>query len=282
MSPLPELDSARSRSITKLLRSVRLSLGFGIALAQLPGPRAAAQEASSPPAAASLLADSSRLSIEAAFAAGRPDAMVSARAIVERGLQQDPTDALLLHYRGYAYFREAQLREGDAARRLFELARAALERSIAVRDLSESRALLSATLGNLIGGSPFRAIRFGRASLSAIDQAIALGPDNPRAWMLKGVGMLMAPSMFGGGTEKAEAALRKAAGLFAADTPASPLPAWGEVETRGWLAITLVRQKKAAEALVELERGLALDGRHAFLLQRAKPAVDSLVSSRAP
>ena len=233
-------------------------------------------------APAALLADSARLAIESAYSAGRPEAVADARGIAERGLQQQPADALLLHYQAYAFFREAQLRRSDAARPLLERARSAIEHSIAVRDLAESRAILSATLGNLIGASPFRAMRFGRASFSEIDKAVALEPENPRVWMLKGVGQLFAPSIFGGGVDKAETSLRKAAAQFTADRPAPPLPAWGRAEVHGWLAIVLARQKKGAEARAELERGLALEPQDAFLLLRAKPAVDSVAPPRVP
>ena len=94
-------------------------------------------------------ADSARVAIEAAFAAGLTDGVAEGRRVAERGLERHPTDALLLHYQGYGFYREGLLRDGDAARRLQELAREALERSIALRDLPESRAVLSAVFGNL-------------------------------------------------------------------------------------------------------------------------------------
>ena len=271
---------ALSLVVALLLRRLLLG-GFLGALA--PANAARAQAPSSPTLSpAALLADSARVAIELAYAAGRPEGIAAARGIAERALEQHPADALLLHFQAYAFFREGQLRGPDAARPLYERARTVIERSLATHNLAESRAILSATLGNLIGGSPLRAMRFGRSSFAEIDKAVALGPENPRVWMLKGVGQLFAPSVFGGGVEKAEASLRTAVAQFTADRPVPPLPAWGRAETHGWLAIALARQKRGAEARAQLERGLAIEPQHAFLLFRARPAVDSVAPPRVP
>lgn len=218
-------------------------------------------------------ADSARVAIEAAFAAGRAEGVADGRRVAERGLERHPKDALLLHYQGYGFYREGLLRDGDAARGLQELAREALERSIAVRDLAESRAVLSAVFGNLIAGSAWRAVRFGRSASRAIDQALDLGPNNPRVWLLKGAGALYAPGIAGGGADKAEVALRKAIALYATDLPAASMPAWGLAEAHGWLALTLMKLNRAGEARSALAEGLKLSPGHAFLVERVQPVL---------
>ena len=269
MSSVPTLRHARltQRHITKLLLRA-------FVCATLPLQIASAQAAE--------VADSARVAIEQAFAAGQPETIAVARAIAERGLQRHPGDAMLLHYQAYGLYREATVRDKNAARPLLEQARSVMERSIAIRDLPESRVILASVLGNLIGGSPWRAMRLGRASFAEADRARALGPENPRAWMLSGVGYLFAPSIFGGGAGKAESALRKAIALFAGDHPERPLPAWGRAEAHGWLAIALARQDKGAEARRELAHALELEPQHAFLLRRVQATVDSADTARAP
>ena len=219
-------------------------------------------------------ADSARVAIEAAFAAGSADGVARARLIADQGVERFPSDAWLRHYQGYALFREGLLREGDAARATFERARESLERSITLRDLSESHAVLAAVFGNLVGGSVLRAVRFGRTSMGEMDRAVALGPENPRVWMLKGAGALFQPTWTGGGAEKGEASLRKAVALFANDHPAPGAPAWGRAETHGYLALALAKQGKQAEARAALAPGLAIDATHSFLRVRVKPKVD--------
>lgn len=218
-------------------------------------------------------ADSARVAIEASYASGRAEAVAEARTIAEHGLERFPRDGLLRHYQGYAFFREGLLRTGDSARTAFEHARDALLQALATRALPETHAVLASVYGNLIDGSLFRAVRYGRASSTEIDAAIAAAPGNPRVWMLRGAGALYQPAIFGGGAEKAESALRKAIALFASDRPATPLPAWGLAEAHGFLALALAKQGKAAEARTALAQGLALDGSHAFLLVRVKPVV---------
>ncbi len=218
-------------------------------------------------------ADSARVAIEAAFGRGVPDAVAEARRVAEHGLERFPNDALLRHYQGYGFFREGLLREGDDARASLEKARAALERSLTQRELPESRAVLAAVFGNLIGSSAFGALRFGRASVREMDRAIAEAPNNPRVWMLKGAGALHQPAILGGGAEKAEFALRKAIELFASEHPATSMPAWGRAEAQGWLALALSGQGKSAEAKAALAQGFASEPAHAFLLTRVKPVL---------
>ena len=218
-------------------------------------------------------ADSARMAIEAAFVRGRPEDVAEARRIAEHGLERFPNDALLRHYQGYGYFREGLLREGADARAVLEEAKDALERSLTQRELPESRAVLAAVFGNLIGSSVFRAVRFGRASASEMDRAVAVAPGNPRVWLLKGAGALYQPAIFGGGADKAEIALRKAIELFAGDHPAASMPAWGHAEVHGWLALALAKQGKLAEARAALAQGLAAEPGHSFLLSRVKPVV---------
>ncbi len=213
------------------------------------------------------------MAIEAAFVHGRPDEVADARRVAEHGLERFAKDALLRHYVGYGFFREGLLREGEPALAAMEKARDALEQSLALREIPESRAVLAAVYGNMIGSSVFRALRFGRASIGEMDRAIAAAPGNPRVWMLKGAGTLYQPSIFGGGGDKAETALRKSLALFASDHPATALPAWGLAEAHGWLALALVKQGRMAEAKATLAQGLALDPSHAFLLTRVKPMV---------
>ncbi len=223
-------------------------------------------------------ADSARVTIERAFVHGRPDDLVEARALVERGIARFPRDPLLRYYLGYALFREGVLREGDPATTAFRHAREVLEQSLALRELADTRALLASVIGSMIGSSVLRAIRFGRASLAEMDRALTAGPANPRVWMLKGAGALNQPTMFGGGADKAEAALRRAIALFASDRPGTSMPTWGLAETHGWLALALKAQGKSAEARTALAAGLALEPGHAFLLTRVKPVVEKPVS----
>ena len=82
-------------------------------------------------------------------------------------------------------------------------------------------------------------------SHEALDKAIALDPENPRSYYLKGQNVLHTPVFFGGGGTAALPLLEKAAEKFASFESKSPLhPSWGQGQNEYMLA----RAKKMAEA----------------------------------
>src|SRR5262245_20394481 len=197
-------------------------------------------------------ADSARKAIDVAYLNGEPDQLVQARALVERALVRFPGDAWLLHYRGYALYREATLRMGKEKRDdvvdLLESAQSSLEESSQKLELAETYALVSSVIGQQIGSNPLKGMTLGPRSGSAMDRAVNKGPQNPRVWLLKGIGELYTPGMFGGGADKAEESIRKAIPLFDRDRPQAPAPAWGKDEAWLWLGRTLEERGRWEEA----------------------------------
>src|SRR4051812_6950359 len=175
--------------------------------------------------------DSAAREIEAASDAGDITRLKAARTLIDRALVAFPNDALLLRYKGYELHREASLQEGlghaDEIEPLLIEARAVLERSLEIKRMPETQALLSSIMGRQIAFHPWKAMVLGPQSGAAMTDAIALGPNNPRVWLLRGMGAMFTPKQFGGGLENSEAYLRKAELLFASDHPAAPAPAWG-------------------------------------------------------
>jgi tetratricopeptide (TPR) repeat protein len=228
-------------------------------------------------------ADSARIEIETATALGDLNRMREAGALLERALTALPDDPLLLHYLGYARYREATLMQGmkrddKEYRPLLEAADSLLERSASKLQLAESYAVRSSVIGQLIGSNPLRGMTLGPKSSNAMDRAIELGPNNPRVWLLRGIGAMFTPSMFGGGLDKAEEYLGKALALFPNDKPAPPMPAWGHAEVYIWLGQVHKRRERIDEARQAYNRALELQPdngwvKHVLLpgLDRAKP-----------
>ena len=212
---------------------------------------------------ASKWADSASREIEAASDAGDIARLKNAQILIDRALAAFPNDALLLHYKGYALHREAGLQEGlgnrDAVRPLLEDAVKALEASIKVKPMAESHALLASMLGRQIGFQWYKAFILGPQSGQEMTTAIALGPDNPRVWLLRGTGAMFTPAAFGGGLDKAEAYLKKAEQLFVKDHPVAPAPSWGRAEVYAWLGQIYQRQKKTAEAVAAYNKALEIN-----------------------
>ncbi|MFN2564443.1 MAG: tetratricopeptide repeat protein [Gemmatimonadaceae bacterium] len=224
-------------------------------------------------------ADTARVAIEAAYRSGDIEQLRGARALVERALTAFAGDPLLQHYYGYAFYREANLlmgqrRDEKEYRPLLEQADSLLERSASKLALPETYALRSSVLGQLIGSSPLRGMTLGPRSSSAMDRAIELGSRNPRVWMLRGVGAMFTPAMFGGGVDRAEQYLRKAIALFADDRPAPPLPAWGHAEAYAWLGQVLHKQKRIDDARAAYAKALELQPDNGWVRHVLLPALD--------
>lgn len=257
-------------------------LGAALVLGSLVAVPAAAMQRPGP----EQWADSARTEIQAARIHNDLQRMRAARATVERAIAAYPEYALLLHYNGYALFREAELlrarqAQEDEIRQRLEAAAAALERSAELEPMPETYALYSGALGQQIGFSPFiLGIRLGPRSGEAMDRALELGPNNPRVWLLRGIGAMFTPGMFGGGLDKAEQYLEHAIDLFPDDRPAPPAPAWGYADAYAWLGQVhqtngdLEAARAAYEAALRIEpdyawvRGFLLPG-----LERAESSI---------
>ncbi len=231
------------------------------------------------PAPLNLPFDSLRASIDRALIASKPADYERALALIDGALAQRPDDAVLLHYRGFLLYREGSYlvttgRDAARAKSRFEAAERVLARSAASFKWPETLALQSAVVGQLIAlGGPLAGMRLGAKTSRLLDEALAAGPENPRVWMLKGVSDLYRPKLFGGSTEKAEAALTRAIALFASDTPTPPAPWWGHAEAYGWLGQVYMKEGKTEQAKAAYAKALDLQPGNAWVLEMLLPAV---------
>jgi tetratricopeptide (TPR) repeat protein len=223
-------------------------------------------------------ADSARLAIEAAYLAGNLEALTAARALVERALTRFPDHAWLLHYNGYALFREASLRQGRFKEKdldpFFEKAEALFKSSLAQQPIAETFALLSSVIGQQIGSNPLRGMTMGPRSNSAMEDAVASAPDNPRVWLLRGIGARFTPRLFGGGNERAEEYLRRAIALFEHDQVKPPAPAWGRDEAWVWLGQIFEENKQWEPARRAYEQALQYEPRNSWVREELLPNLD--------
>jgi tetratricopeptide (TPR) repeat protein len=212
---------------------------------------------------ASKWADSASREIEAASDAGDIGRLKAAGTLLDRALVAFPNDALLLHYKGYELHREASLQEGlnhrDEIGPLLDEAQSVLERSLEIKPLPETQALLSSILGRQIAIHPWKAMVLGPQSGSAMTNAIALGPNNPRVWLLRGMGAMFTPKQFGGGLANSETYLKKAEQLFADDHPVAPAPAWGRAELYAWLGQVYEKENRKPDAILAYNKALEIN-----------------------
>jgi tetratricopeptide (TPR) repeat protein len=117
-------------------------------------------------------------------------------------------------------------------------------------------------------------MRLGSKSNAELDRAVAAGPNNPRVWLMRGIGAFNTPSTFGGGLDKAETYLKKALELAATDAPEPPLPAWGVADAHIWLGQVYAKQKHREAARAELEKARALQPRNLWITEVLLPSLD--------
>jgi len=136
-------------------------------------------------------------------------------------------------------------------------------------------ALEGAVSGQLAGaGGMLVAMRVGPRAWRLLDSAIALAPNDPRAALLNGISRVNAPRAFGGSLEKGEAELRRAIVLYENDPNRTPLPTWGRADAHIWLAITLQKTNRPAEARSALLEALEIAPGHRWITGELLPQLD--------
>lgn len=221
--------------------------------------------------------DSSRKLLAASIPEGNVETIRAARALLERAITVEPSDGWLLHYLGYSYYREAVLtmgRDGADAGPILEKADEAFQRSASFAQIPETHALRSGTLGMMIGSSPIKGMTLGPRSGSQMERALELGPNNPRVWLLRGIGAMNTPAMFGGGLDKAEEYLTKSILLYKTNKPQAPAPDWGAHEAHAWLGQVYAKQGKKDAARAEYQRALAIEPNDGWVKYGLLPALD--------
>jgi tetratricopeptide (TPR) repeat protein len=256
-------------------RSIRLAAG-GLALALFVRPI----DAQNALTGTAKWADSASREIDAANAVGDLARLTNAAAMVDRVLTVTPNDPLLLYYRALALYRISGLYTGqkknDEAKRALDEADVLLEQATAKTSTADALALRSTVIGMTIGlsGNPMSGMTLGPKSSGLLDRAKELEPRNPRVWLISGMSAMFTPKMFGGGSDKAEADLRKALTLFETDKPVSPAPSWGRADAYIWLGQALQQNDKKDEARTMYQKALEIQPKNGWVLYVLLPSLD--------
>jgi hypothetical protein len=74
-----------------------------------------------------------------------------------------------------------------------------------------------------------RGMKYSQKYNELLEKALALNPENPRALLIKGMGVLNMPAMFGGGKDKAKPLFVSAKEKFEKASILTALyPSWGK------------------------------------------------------
>lgn len=153
--------------------------------------------------------------------------------------QTEPNRWEASYYMAYCKVMQAFMEKGEKIDAILDEAEpviAALEKT----NPNESEFLVLEAMLNQarIGASPMaRGMKYSQIYNQLLDKAIAMNAENPRAYLIKGLGVLNMPAMFGGGASNAKPLFEKAKEKFAAfKAPSSIYPSWGYQMNEGMLA----------------------------------------------
>ena len=139
---------------------------------------------------------------------------------------------------------------------------------------AEALGLLGSVYGGKIARSPMSGMVFGPRASEAIEDALAIEPDNPRLLLSKGVSKFNTPSAFGGDMKEAEALLRRALDRFAGESADKPWPTWGRFDAHAWLGQTIAKRGDKTGARAEYQRALEIAPRSGWITHVLIPALD--------
>jgi hypothetical protein len=197
------------------------------------------------------------------------------RAVQARlALDPAPAGKKAYHELHIAYVLASRLRQEDP-----KGCKALVESSLKAFEASqdpETRALVAAFLGLKIGFSPMSAMTLGPRAAAIFGEAAAQKPGSPRIALLRAVHLLHTPAFAGGGV-KVALPMMAAAVALAEKEPASGdawAPAWGRVESLGWLAYAQAEAEQWAAARRTVDRVLALDPGNGFVSHMVLPRLN--------
>jgi len=211
-------------------------------------------------------ADTISAEIDKATIAGDAAKLDAAAAMATRVATAYPSDGLILHYQGYALYRQANMKmvNGGDGSPLLEQAVPILQRSLKTHPLPETYMLLSSIDGQLIGQNPSRAMELGVEAQTSSETALAMGPNNPRVWLLRGQAAIFTPPEYGGGLSLAEQQLKHAIELFAKDAPKPGEPSWGKAEACLWLGQVYEKKGDKANAAAMYKQALDISPTYGY------------------
>lgn len=226
-----------------------------------------------------------KMKFESAYLNWKSGDMISAKAIFERVLTIDPKNADAMYWNGYAGYRlvifnlYGKEKNEELAKKYIDEAISVLESAVAADDKnSECYALLGTLTGMKISFNPISGMWLGPKSNGYYDDAIKTNPDNPRAYLLKGLGKMNTPAIFGGGLDKAIQSFEKAITLYKEEkTDSSSIkPDWGYSECHMFLADSYAANGETDKAKDHYNRSLAINP----YSQRAKAGLAKLESGK--
>ncbi|MFQ5676048.1 MAG: hypothetical protein ACE5G1_09145 [bacterium] len=196
--------------------------------------------------------------------------LVDARATFERLTQNDEMQWLTHYYVGLADYRLAIYYQSqnnskqlikyldDGIQHIYT----SLEKN---EEFADAHGLLSALLGQKIGTDPSLGMTLGMEAMTAMNDAITYGKDNPRVALFSAISAYYTPEQYGGSKTRAMQEMSRAIGLFENENLEDKrLPDWGHDEALVWHARFNLEAVNLDTAKQSIEKALKLSPENAF------------------
>lgn len=165
-------------------------------------------------------------------------------------------DAALAHYR-LAMSANLQ-QQSDLAEKALDNSMEELEQlQVEQPDNAEVKALLAQVYGFKIALSPIKGIVYGSKSQQTLNEAEKLAPTNPRVLLVKGIGAVNTPPMFGGSKELALQSFTQSIEAFKDDTYSNYY--WGHSEAYTWRGLLYSQQGEQSKAIADWQQALVIN-----------------------
>lgn len=165
-------------------------------------------------------------------------------------------DAALAHYR---------LSLSASLKQQSELAESALDDSMKLLEILKSeqpnnvevKALLAQVYGFKIALNPIKGVIYGGKSQQTLQEAEILEPANPRVLLVKGIGAVNTPPIFGGSKALALKSFNESINAYKSDLYSNYH--WGHSEVYTWRGLLHSQQGKQNKAIADWQAALKID-----------------------
>ena len=201
--------------------------------------------------------------IEQAFAGNDIDRLKQFRLSLQKTASAPDYKALFLDYRLSAALLQSE-RKTEAKPVLSEALPEAAALLQSEPDNSEYQTLLAALYGLDIIAHPLSVLSHKKKAENALQHALSLDPDNPRALLVRGVSEFQTPWPFGGRAEEARELLER--GVDAFESQAQVIN-WGLADLHMWLGRCYARLDQPEKAADHYRRALKISPDNWWVLQ---------------
>jgi tetratricopeptide (TPR) repeat protein len=231
---------------------------------------------------------SARRSLQSAFNQGSAEALVKARARFAALSAAEPKSAVLHTWVALADWRAMPLVGRSDKAQAEKLGNDGLEhcdQALALDPkMADALALKGGLQGMMISFQPSSGMTLGPESVANINRALGMSPDNPRVWLLDGIGTLNKPALFGGGPKQAGPKLKKAQELFtAADSAGADSAAFdfGHDDAWVWGGRSAMKAKDYAAAKAQFERALEINPANGWVRSTLLPEAVAALAKKS-